>query len=112
MGARRWAGVRVRPARSRWPGFGGSLSPRAELFGHVCGAGISDEFEVTAWRVEYHAHFIPESAPKPIRVWLQVGEHDNGYQREETSYHNWVMANERMAAGLKAKGYRYHYVFL
>jgi hypothetical protein len=35
---------------------------------------------------------------------VQVGERDNGYQREETSYHNWVMANERMAAVLKAKG--------
>jgi len=62
-----------------------------------------------AW--EYHEHFIPQSAPEPLRVWLQVGEHDNGYQREEASYHNWVMANERMAAALKAKGYHYHYVF-
>ncbi|HEX4265673.1 MAG TPA: alpha/beta hydrolase-fold protein [Verrucomicrobiae bacterium] len=62
-----------------------------------------------AW--EYHEHFIPQSPRKPLRLWLQVGEHDNGYQRDEASLHNWVMANERMADGLKAKGYQYHYVF-
>ncbi|HEY2083015.1 MAG TPA: alpha/beta hydrolase-fold protein [Verrucomicrobiae bacterium] len=62
-----------------------------------------------AW--EYHEHFIPQSARKPLRVWLEVGEHDGGYQRDEASLHNWVMANERMADALKAKGYHYHYVF-
>ena len=44
-------------------------------------------------------------------VWLQVGEKDNGYQRDEASLHNWVLANQRMAAALKAKGYHYRYVF-
>jgi iron(III)-enterobactin esterase len=62
-----------------------------------------------AW--EYHEHLIPQSDPKPLRVWLQVGEKDNGYQRDEASLHNWVLANQRMAAALKAKGYHYHYVF-
>jgi enterochelin esterase-like enzyme len=62
-----------------------------------------------AW--EYHAHLIPESAPKPIRLWLEVSEHDNGYNRDEASFHNWVMANQRMDAVLQAKGYQYRYVF-
>src|SRR5437016_5219426 len=62
-----------------------------------------------AW--EYHAHFIPESDPKPIRIWLEVSEHDNGADKPEESWHNWVMANQRMAAALKSKGYAYHYVF-
>jgi len=62
-----------------------------------------------AW--EYHAKFIPESAPKPIRIWLEVSENDNGATRDEASLHNWVMANQRMAAALKAKGYPYCYVF-
>ncbi len=62
-----------------------------------------------AW--EYHEHFIPQSARKPLRIWLQVGERDLGYQRDEASLHNWVMANQRMAAALKAKGYHYQYVF-
>jgi enterochelin esterase family protein len=60
---------------------------------------------------EYHEHFIPQSPRKPIRIWLEVGERDNGYQRDEASLHNWVLANQRMATVLKAKGYHYHYVF-
>jgi iron(III)-enterobactin esterase len=62
-----------------------------------------------AW--EYHEHLIPQSSPKPLRVWLEVSENDNGSKSDEASLHNWVMANERMAAALKAKGYQYRYVF-
>jgi enterochelin esterase-like enzyme len=62
-----------------------------------------------AW--EYHEHLIPQTGAKPLRVWLEVGEHDNGWQRDEASYHNWVLANQRMAAALKAKGYQYQYVY-
>ena len=62
-----------------------------------------------AW--EYHEHLIPASDRKPLRIWLEVGENDNGANRDEASLHNWVMANDRMAAALKAKGYHYHYAF-
>ncbi len=62
-----------------------------------------------AW--EYHEHFIPQGEAKPLRVWLQVGENDIGSKRDEASYHNWVMANRRMAAALKAKGYHYQFVY-
>jgi iron(III)-enterobactin esterase len=62
-----------------------------------------------AW--EYHEHLIPMSEAKPLRIWLEVGEKDNGWDRDEKSYHNWVLANERMAAALKEKKYHYRYVF-
>ena len=62
-----------------------------------------------AW--EYHEHWIAQSRRKPLRVWLEVGENDNGSTRDEASLHNWVLANRRMAAALKAKGYSYRYVF-
>ena len=62
-----------------------------------------------AW--EYHEHLIPQNSAKPLRVWLEVGERDNGYQRDEASRHNWVLANQRMASVLKAKGYHYQFVF-
>jgi predicted alpha/beta superfamily hydrolase len=62
-----------------------------------------------AW--EYHEHLVPNNPAKPIRIWMQVGENDNGSKRDEASLHNWVMANQRMAAALKAKGYHYQYVF-
>jgi enterochelin esterase-like enzyme len=62
-----------------------------------------------AW--EYHEHLIPQSDRKPIRIWLEVSEHDNGATRDEASLHNWLLANQRMAAALKAKGYAYRFVF-
>ena len=61
-----------------------------------------------AW--EYHENFIPKQPAKPLRVWLQVGERDNGFNRT-TGYHNWVQANENMAKVMKEKGYHYHYDF-
>ena len=61
-----------------------------------------------AW--EYHEHLIPQSERKPLRIWMEVGENDNGSKKDEASLHNWVMANDRMAAALKAKDYHYHYV--
>lgn len=62
-----------------------------------------------AW--EYHDKLIPNSRTKPIRIWMEIGEHDIRYQDEESTYHNWVMANQRMASVLKNKHYHYQYVF-
>lgn len=62
-----------------------------------------------AW--EYHSRLIPQSERKPLRVWLHISDQDNGATRDEASMRNWVMANQRMAAALKAKGYTYRYVF-
>ncbi len=62
-----------------------------------------------AW--EYHENLIPRAKPKPIRIWLQISEHDNGHDRDDTSLHNWVRANRLMAAELKKKGYAYRFVF-
>jgi enterochelin esterase family protein len=62
-----------------------------------------------AW--EYHENLIPKSEAKPLRIWLEVSENDNGAKRDEASLHNWVLANQRMAAALKAKGYHYRYVY-
>jgi len=62
-----------------------------------------------AW--EYHATFIPNNPPKPIRIWMHVSERDNRFTDREETWHNWVLANERMAAALKAKGYKYQYVY-
>jgi enterochelin esterase-like enzyme len=62
-----------------------------------------------AW--EYHEHFIPQSPKKPLRIWLEVSENDNGSKKDEASLHNWVLANQQMAAALKAKGYEYRYIF-
>ena len=62
-----------------------------------------------AW--EYHEHLIPNTEAKPIRIWMEVGENDNHPTDPESTLHNWVLANSRMAGVLKAKGYHYQYVF-
>lgn len=60
-----------------------------------------------AW--ELHEHLIPGSPVKPLRIWLEVGDRDNGGRGDEM--HDWVIANENMAKVLAAKGYHYQFVF-
>jgi iron(III)-enterobactin esterase len=60
---------------------------------------------------EYHSTLIPKAAKKPIRIWMEVGENDLHFDDPENTWHNWPLANNRMAAVLKKKGYDYKYVF-
>ena len=61
---------------------------------------------------EYHDNnIIAKSEKKPIRIWMEVGENDNGAKSPAGGYRNWVIANNQMADALKAKGYHYRYVF-
>jgi enterochelin esterase family protein len=67
------------------------------------------QYPFGAW--EYPERLIANNPVKPLRVFLQVGEMDNGYTMTEASHHNWVLANQRVAAALKAKGYHYRFVY-
>jgi iron(III)-enterobactin esterase len=69
------------------------------------------KFPLGAW--EYHSSMklIETSEKKPLRIFTHVSENDLRAKDPEETYHNWVMANERTAAALKAKGYNYRYVF-
>ena len=60
-----------------------------------------------AW--EYHDHLIAEAGRKPLRIWMEVGEKDLHHDDPESTWHNWPLANRRMAAVLKAKGYAYRF---
>jgi len=63
-----------------------------------------------AW--EFHEHLIPNTPRKPLRLWLEVGDRDllnPNIMRDEM--HDWVLANEKMAEVLAAKGYHYQFVF-
>jgi len=63
-----------------------------------------------AW--EFHEHLIPESAAKPIHIWMEVGDRDlynPNVMRD--NMHDWVVANENMAKVLAAKGYNYQFIF-
>jgi len=63
-----------------------------------------------AW--EFHEHLIPASPRKPIRIWMEVGDRDlynPNVMRD--NMHDWVLANEKMAQALAAKGYHYQFLF-
>lgn len=63
-----------------------------------------------AW--EFHENLIPNSSPKPLRIWMEVGDRDllnPNVMRD--GMHDWVAANEAMARVLAAKGYHYQFVF-
>jgi len=63
-----------------------------------------------AW--DFHERLIPNNPRKPIRIWMEVGDRDNfnpNIMRDDM--HDWVLANEKMAAALAAKGYHYQFVF-
>jgi enterochelin esterase-like enzyme len=62
-----------------------------------------------AW--DYHERMIAAGDTKPLRVYLEVGDADVGFDKPESSYRNWILANQHMAAALKAKGYHYHFDF-
>lgn len=69
------------------------------------------DYPLGAW--EYHSSLklIEKSPKKPLRIFTHVAENDLRNQDPESTYHNWVMANRRTAAALKAKGYDYRFVF-
>ena len=63
-----------------------------------------------AW--EFHEYLIPNTPPKPIRIWMEVGDRDlfnPNVMRD--NMHDWVLANENRAKVLAAKGYHYQFVF-
>jgi len=60
-----------------------------------------------AW--DFHETLIPNSPKKPLRIWMQVSDRDNLNTRD--NYHDWVLANERMAQVLAKKRYPYQFVF-
>jgi enterochelin esterase-like enzyme len=60
---------------------------------------------------EYPEHFFPDNPVKPIRIWMHVSENDIGAKSASADRRNWVIANQRLAGVLKAKGYHYQFVF-
>ncbi|MES1182907.1 MAG: alpha/beta hydrolase-fold protein, partial [Myxococcales bacterium] len=68
-------------------------------------------FPFGAW--EYHSdkELIKNTDNKPLRIFLNANENDNGSTAPESGHHNWLMANQRTAAALKAKNYHYRFVY-
>jgi iron(III)-enterobactin esterase len=62
---------------------------------------------------DYHSSMklIENSEKKPLRIFTHVSENDLRANDPENTYYNWVMANQRTAAALKAQGYDYRFLF-
>jgi enterochelin esterase family protein len=69
------------------------------------------KYALGAW--EYHSgmKLIENSPMKPLRIFTHVSENDLRPKDPEETHHNWVMAGERTAAALQAKGYPHRFVF-
>jgi iron(III)-enterobactin esterase len=60
----------------------------------------------------FHENIIADSPVKPLRIWMEVGDHDLFNPNVMLdNMHDWVVANEGMAKVLAAKGYHYQFVF-
>jgi enterochelin esterase family protein len=46
---------------------------------------------------------------RPLRMWLESGTNDDGAGQAPSTYRNFDLANQRMAASLQMRGYPYHY---
>jgi enterochelin esterase-like enzyme len=64
-----------------------------------------------AW--DYHSDLalIMNNPRKDLRVFLNANQNDNGATAPESGKHNWLMANQRTAAALKAKGYHDRFIY-
>src|SRR5216110_3457559 len=69
------------------------------------------KYPLGAW--EYHSSMklIENSEKKPLRIFTHVSENDIRPKDAEETHHNWVMAGQRTAAALEAKGYDHRFVF-
>jgi enterochelin esterase-like enzyme len=68
------------------------------------------QYPLGAW--EYPERLIANTdPPKPLRIFMHVSENDNGSTSSEAGHRNWVIANQKTAAALKAKGYHYRFIF-
>src|SRR4029453_11523488 len=64
-----------------------------------------------AW--EYHSgmKLIETTEQKPLRIFTHVSENDLRSNDAEETHHNWVMAGQRTAGALKARGYHQRFGF-
>ena len=69
------------------------------------------KYPLGAW--EYHSgmKLIETSAQKPLRIFTHVSEQDIRPNDPEETHHNWVLAGQRTAAALQARGYHHRFVF-
>ena len=99
---------------------------RPDLFGRVIGYSTTlvsmqnpklpeaATFPEGAWDYHFDKQLIQHDTmgrEKLLRIFINVNQNDIGSTRPESSKQNWVLANQRTAAALKAKGFHYKFVY-
>jgi enterochelin esterase-like enzyme len=64
-----------------------------------------------AWDLHSDLSLIANSDRKPLRIFVGANQMDNGAGTGEANKHDWLLANQRTAAALKAKGYHYRFLY-
>jgi len=99
---------------------------RPDLFGRVIGYSTTlvsmqnpklpeaATYPEGAWDYHSDKQLIQNDATgreKLLRIFINVNQNDIGSTRPESGKQNWVLANQRTAAALKAKGFHYKFVY-
>jgi enterochelin esterase-like enzyme len=71
----------------------------------------SAQYPHGAWDLHSDLALIANSEKKPIRMVIGANQMDNGAGTGEANRHDWLLANQRTAAALKAKGYHYRSIY-
>ncbi len=64
-----------------------------------------------AWDYHSNLDLIMNNPRKDLRVFLNCNQMDNGATAPASGAHNWVIANQRTAAALKAQDYHYRFIY-
>jgi enterochelin esterase-like enzyme len=64
-----------------------------------------------AWDYHSDLNLIANTDMKPLRIFTNANQNDNGATQPESGKHNWLIANEKTHAALAAKGYHNRYVY-
>jgi enterochelin esterase family protein len=98
---------------------------RPDLFSRIIGysttlvaqqdpkAAESKTYPLGAWEYHSNKELIKNDATgkeRQLRIFINVNQNDLGSTEAESTHHNWLMANQRTAAALKAKGFHYKFV--
>lgn len=70
-----------------------------------------DTYPNGAWDYHHDKNLIANSAKKPLRIFSNANERDNGASSPEGNKRNWLLANEATHTALAAKGYHNRYVY-
>jgi enterochelin esterase-like enzyme len=68
-------------------------------------------YPLGAW--DYHSvlDLVGDTAPaKPLRVFINANQNDNGAGTGDANHHDWLLANQRMATAFTAQSYHYRFV--